>query len=523
MFTGQLRAFQQDAFDMMVEDQRILLAATMGAGKTVITNAVTEHLIETGKAAQGLVIVPSSLKYQWDRKYTEFTDGAMTVVIDGPRPKREKAYRRFAKVGEYCILSYGTAVNDWDILNALDYQFIVVDEVQAIKSPTSQRSQVIKDLYARVEWRYGLTGTPVENKAEEAFSIMEGIAPELFGAAKLFDRTFVVRDNWGNVQKYVNIPLFNKTLKQRMYRVSDRDIEEQLPGVFIDEEMVDFDPASRRLWKYIASDVIADLTEAAEKGMSSFDVEAHYAGKATSKANLALRGRIMSKVLNLRMLADHPKLIEASSGKYSDTTTEEGSRYAAFLQEEGLLSGLPKTSEKYRRAMELLEELTDSGHKVVLFSFFKPTLRWLQADLEKLGVTGVRFDGDMSGKEKDASQQAFLHDPKVRVFLASDAGGQGVDLPVASHLINYNLPWSAGQYLQRNARIRRISSTHKRVFVLNMLVRGSIDVRQYQTLRKKNEAADALVDGIYDEVTAEVDMDVGTLKQYLEDTLKEKN
>lgn len=519
MFVGTLRPFQEEARERMVEEQRLLLAAIMGAGKTPISIATIEHLIEDEYVEKGLLIVPASLRRQWLREVDKFTDVAVPILVEGPRHLRERAYEKFDRNGEYLVMSYNTAVSDWDVIHQLDFQFVLADEVQAIKDPTSQRSQVVKDVMGTVDYRYGLTGTPVENKAEEVFSIMEGLDPDLFGPARAFDRTFIVRDNWGKPVKYVNPGLFHSTLSKRMFRVSAKDIEDQLPGMQELEEDVSFDAKSLRLWRHIATELLHDLQQAAELGSSRFDIDTHYSSARDSQENLALRGQIMSKVTCLRMLGDHPQLLVRSAESYKDTTTKLGSQYAAALKGKGLLDGLPKTSEKYRRSIELIEELTESGEKVVLFSFFKPTLSWLQHDLKKKGIEAVLFTGDMDGKAKDESQQRFLHDEQVKVFLASDAGGQGVDLPIAKYLINFNLPWSGGQYAQRNARIRRISSENERIVIINMLVDKSIDVRQYGMLRLKQAAADAIVDGIFEEDQS-LDINNETLREFLEQTLE---
>jgi SNF2 family DNA or RNA helicase len=131
-------------------------------------------------------------------------------------------------------------------------------------------------------------------------------------------------------------------------------------------------------------------------------------------------------------------------------------------------------------------------------------------------VGGTLYTGYMNAKEKEASKTKFLTDPECRVFISSDAGGYGVDLPIANLLVNYDLPWSAGLAVQRNGRIKRASSRWPSITIQDMLIADSIEERQHDMLQQKNAVADAVIDGQGINAKGGVDLTVGSLIGFLQ-------
>ena len=155
-FVGELRAFQEPAYERMLSRQRVLVAYRMGLGKTPITIAAVEELLDKGAVDMGLIVAQSSLKYQWLREIDRFTDKkARVLVIDGDPRQRERQYKQASKLlYEYVILSYDNIVRDFDKVKVLPIDFMVCDEVTAIKNIPSQRSRKVKQL--RPKFRFAL-------------------------------------------------------------------------------------------------------------------------------------------------------------------------------------------------------------------------------------------------------------------------------------------------------------------------------------------------------------------------------
>jgi SNF2 family DNA or RNA helicase len=155
----------------------------------------------------------------------------------------------------------------------------------------------------------------------------------------------------------------------------------------------------------------------------------------------------------------------------------------------------------------------DPNNKVVLFSFFRMNLELLRMAFHgKVG--SVVFMGGMTSQEKDSAKQKFANDTNTRLFLSSDAGGYGVDLPMANHLISYDLPWSAGKLDQRESRIIRLSSEFPHVTVTSFVMRGSIEERQYEMLQEKRLINRAFIDKGYD-AQGRYEITLGSLSDFL--------
>lgn len=508
-FVGELRPFQQRAHDQLLDWGRGLLAVTMGGGKTPITIAVIEHLLEQERVECGLVITPASLKHQWNgsRGFPLFAPDAHVMVIDGDADARREQYAKATHWAEYIVMGYSQVVDDWQHVKRLPADFIVMDEVQAIKNPGSQRSQKMEKLLRRARKResfiLGLTGQPLENKPEDVFHVCAGIDPDVLGHPQIFDMTFIERNKYGKPIRYPNLDVLKRRLEERiMVRVEREEIAEYLPERSEESYLVPFDDRTLEVYKTIVLDLVHALEETQVK--KNFDLAAHYTGAGDSPAAQAQRGKIMARLLCARMLCDHPNLLRMSSDMYEVTkvrgeagSLKAGSEYAHELLNRGVLDGLedgysPKFREVVREITKILHQ--DERNKVVLFSTFKPTLTWLKHAL-KDEARGVLFHGGVTTKRREALKEKFNHDPETRLFLSSDAGGAGVDLPAGNFLINYNLPFSAGQVDQRNARIDRMSSTHENTLILNFMLAGSVEEYYADIVERRKKTARSAIDG----------------------------
>ena len=522
-FTGTLLPYQPEAVDKMCERGQILVAYDLGLGKTVLTIAALERLMDEGKITEpGLIICLSSLKYQWYNQIEKFTDGtSKALVIDGTPKKREEQYEQafdWRNSGvDYVILNYEQVVNDWDKVRQLPRGFVVLDEATAIKSFRSKRAKAVKKLI-NSPYRFALTGTPIENgKPEELYSIMQFVDNKALGSFEHFDRTFIVRNSWGGVQYYRNLPVLHKKMQDVAVRKSqkDADVAPYLPATIHKEPvMITLDRKTSKLYSRIADDLLMDLDEAQVLFGSSFNILAHY-GYETSRGGPEdeMRGKIMSKVGCLKMLCSHPDLLVTSAEKFK-SMSGEGSSYANELVSSGALDGItssPKLDYLCQYVKDFLEQ--DDANKVVIFATY---VGMLDKIAEELGPDQCRlYSGRIDAQTKEDNKIAFNTDPSIRVLISSDAGGYGVDLPAANLLINYDLPWSSGAAIQRNGRIKRASSKWGTILIQDILIAGSIEERQHEALQQKSAIASAVIDGEGINEDGGIDMSLGSLKQFL--------
>lgn len=509
-FNGSLYPFQTEAREKMVDRGRMLLAVVMGGGKTVITINSIEVLMEQDEVSRVIVVVPASLKYQWLREINKFTN-SRAVVIDGNAKIRESLWRSALRA-KYVIVNPETLINDQHLFNSIRFEAMVIDEATMIKSPRAKRSRLLKKLGKKCQYRFALTGQPIENKPEELFSIMEFVDPNVLGKFDMFDKTFIVRDKFGRPTRYRNLNLLNKSMERAMVRKNRKDIEDQLPKVVSTVIPVQFDDDGADAYTNIANDLLTQIKNALNQHGKGFDLWAHYHGNPAAHE---AQGQIMSRLTILRMLCDNPMLIDLSAAQYTNNDGDVGSKYAQEVMDMGWLKKpyqTPKMDAVVDYITDILEE--DPDNKVVLFSFFKNNLKLL-AERTKGLTSCVMFTGDMNSSEKDTAKQKFQSDPKTRLFLSSDAGGYGVDLPQANYLISYDLPWSAGKLDQREARIIRLSSQHPQVTITSFVMKGSIEERQYEMLQQKRGINEAFIDKGYD-TQGRYELTLNSLTEFLQ-------
>jgi len=523
-FTGTLLPYQVDAVDRMCEQGSMLVAYDLGLGKTVLTIAAVERLMDEDKIYEpGLIVCLSSLKYQWANSITKFSNST-SLVIDGTPKQRQAQYAEamsWKTSGvDYIIMNYEQVVNDWAYVSKLPRGFVVLDEATAIKSFKSKRAKQVKKL-ANAPFKFALTGTPIENgKPEELYSIMQFVDQKVLGRFDIFDSTFIVRNTWGGVDRYRNLPTLHTKMKEASVRKSqkDPDVAPYLPDSIHKEPiLVYFDRKAAKLYRKIVDDLIQELDNAKDLFGGSFNMLSHYgyADKTGSKAD-EIRGRIMSKVGCLKMLCSHPDLVRLSAERFQEIG-DAGSEYANYLLLEGLLDGViaaPKLDALIEYVQDFLGQRPDN--KVVIFATYVDMVGMIK---DKLGEDICRtYTGQLDAKSKEDNKVEFNTNPNVRVLISSDAGGYGVDLPAANLLVNYDMPWSSGLATQRNGRIKRASSTWETIVIQDFLVSGSIEVRQHEALQQKNSIANAVMDGEGIDDKGGVDLTLGSLKSFIQGT-----
>lgn len=503
----------------------MLIAWEMGLGKTVLGIVLAEERL-ADDVETVMIICGSSLRYQWTDSLVKFTDMSSVelkvgkqiirvpspeycIIIEGSPAVREKQYQAILdNKPEYVILSYDNLINDWKWVRKIKPDMIIADEITAVKSPRAQRTRKLKNL--KVKYRYGLTGTPVENgKPEELFSIMQWVDESIFGRYDLFDKTFIERNDFGWVEGYKNLPLLHKKLSQAMVRRTRQqpEVKKYLPEVEEVTKYTKMDSKTAKLYSAVAKDLLESLK--ALRSHEGFSLEMHYQGYTDMDS---AAGKIMSKCQVLNMLCSHPDLVKLSAERYEKS--EGGSQYAYNLVKKGELDSLNTSAKLNNHVSHLREALDfDSKNKVIVFSFYPEMARIIAKEVSEYGH--VFFNGDMTAREKAEAKAQFTNDSECRIFFSSDAGGFGVDLFMANYLFNYDLPESAGKSDQRNARHVRASSQFDNVFIINEIVEGSTEERNLIRLDFKRKVASAVIDNKGADESGRIENDVSSLTRWL--------
>jgi len=517
MFKGTLKPYQIEAVEKMVDKKKILVAYEMGLGKTPMTIAAIEELRKDPSDIT-LVLCLSSLKYQWKTEIEKFSDST-AIVIDGTPKQREKQYAESTEYN-YVIMNYEQVVNDWETLKQFSFSSIVCDEATAIKGFRAKRAKKVKELAKNIPVKFALTGTPIENgRPEEVYSIMQFVNKDVLGRFDLFDNTFIVRNHFGGVQRYRNLPVLHERLQEHTVRKSqtDEDVKPFLPDATYREPiLVTLDSRTRKLYNYIAKDLQEMLLEASLMFGANFNVASHYGqwNDSSDPAN-GMRGELMARITALRQLCSSPDLLIDSYHNFA-AQNGSGSSYAFELGEDGLLEGFTKYPKLDACVAYLSDHLEiDPTYKAVVFSSYLGSVSHIIERLNAKGYKALPYTGKMNAKEKEESKVSFQTEPDVRVLVSSDAGGYGVDLPQANLLVNFDQPWSAGMSVQRNGRINRTSSKWPSITIQDFLVDGSIEQRQYDMLKQKSAVAGAVLDGEGINARGGIDLSVGSLLSFL--------
>ncbi|MGW3273919.1 DEAD/DEAH box helicase [Streptomyces kronopolitis] len=525
MFAGELFPYQFEAVDRVLSDRRILVAYSMGTGKTVLTIAALEELFGRGDIRRCVIMVPSSLKWQWAQALASFTDTPtrtitlrgvdlvvptedVCAVINGT-PKQRRRQWQAAHRADYVIVSYGSVLHDWKELCTLPADALVLDEASAIKNFSAQTTKRVKRLLPPV--RIALTGTPVENRPEEVFSIMEWVNAQILGRWDLFEKSYINRNFFGGVSSYKNLGLLHKNLSRAMIRKSrlDPEVAKYLPAVTETTRHVQLDKTTRSIYKAILADLQAAMDELAEAG-GDFDLAAYYACVKPDGA-FGAQGKVMARLQAARLLLDHPQLLMDSAVAFHAGTG--GSQYAAELAAGRYdlpdLHAAPKLAVLDDLVGTMLAE---PGTKAAVFTDYRKMLPYLSERLDKHGGLAL-FHGQLTSDEKAGVLARFKTDPECRLFISTNAGGYGLDLPEAQYLVNFDLPYSNGVLAQRNTRHVRASSKFERVHVTNLVVEETVEERVQATLRLRQQLSQAVVDGTG---VGALDMGVESLAEHIE-------
>jgi SNF2 family DNA or RNA helicase len=272
---------------------------------------------------------------------------------------------------------------------------------------------------------------------------------------------------------------------------------------------VELDKLTDETYRLMADDLLDELMKV--RGGAVFDLSAYYQGSQFAE-NTPL-GRVMARQQAIQMLLDHPLLVDTSAELYADTLHEGGSKYAQEVKRHGWLDGLGHSPKLDFLSEKLTDILGFAGTKILVFSMHPEMLEIID---QRMGLPAVQYHGRMSTLARAAAVNQFTSDPECRLFLSSHAGAYGTDMRMASHLINYDLPWSAGRADQINGRHQRAGSEFSKVFIADLIVGGTIEERKLDMLDYKRRISAAVVDGVVPK-SGRIENDLVSLTQFLLD------
>ncbi|MCC6216593.1 MAG: SNF2 helicase associated domain-containing protein [Polyangiaceae bacterium] len=413
-----------------------VLADDMGLGKTIQTLALLLSLKQEQKDVRALIVAPTSVVSNWVREIHRFAPTLSTALWHGAGRKGQKDELTTADV---VITSYALLRRDIELLSKLELDYAILDEAQNIKNPVSATAQAARQLVARR--RLALTGTPIENRLSEIWSIFEFVSPGLLGPLAKFEERFARPIDQGDSKQAARL---RATIHPFILRRTKTEVAKDLPPKIEVDKIVDLAPDQRAVYLQVLREVRAQVLGEVER-------------QGVAKSQL----HILAGLTKLRQAACDPRLL-------------------GLPREFG-----PEDSGKLSALRELVNEVEEGGHKVLVFSQFVSMLKLVQGALDEDHVRYEYLDG--STLDRPERIERFQTDPTIPVFLISlKAGGSGLNLTAADTVIHFDPWWNPAVEDQASDRAHRIGQK-KVVTVYRLVAAGTIEEKILELKQKKKD------------------------------------
>jgi SNF2 family DNA or RNA helicase len=426
------------------------LADDMGLGKTIQFLAFLLVLKQEKKLKKPtLLVCPTSVLGNWQREVKRFAPSLNLLLHHGDKRVKNKQFIKAVEGKDLVITSYPLVFRDQKDLQAVEWQGVVLDEAQNIKNPQAKQSQAVRELSS--EFRIALTGTPVENRLQELWSIMDFLNPGYLGTRQFFQRRFTIPiEKYGDRQSLQTLRSLSQPFILRRLK-TDRTIIEDLPEK---QEMTVFCPLSdeqKQLYQDAVEKALAEIEQA---------------------QGIQRHGEVLALLTKLKQICNHPEQL---------------------LKKRKLKQ--PENSGKLMRLRDMLEEVVDVGDRALIFTQFAEWGKLLKPYLEEEFQSEVFFlYGSTKRAQREEMIDRFQHDPQgPKLFILSlKAGGVGLNLTRANHVFHFDRWWNPAVENQATDRVFRIGQT-RNVQVHKFVCEGTLEEKINDLIASKQELAEQVV------------------------------
>jgi superfamily II DNA or RNA helicase len=452
---AELYPYQTHGVAFLASTRRALLADDMGLGKTLQALAACRWLMDDADMSRVLIVCPASLKHQWKREIDRFL--AMdSQVIQGGVPIRREQYRRRAP---FTIVNYELVLRDGERIRELDPDILVLDEAQRIKNWRTKTADAVKSIRSR--HAFVLTGTPIENRLDDLYSLLQVVDRRVLGPLWSFNERFLIlEENGRRAVGHRNLKELRRIIRPVFLRRDRAHVLSQLPDRVDNRFDVPLTATQREIMDEHVQAAAMLLARARRRPLT-----------------LAEQRRLMAAMTQARMACNAAGLVDKET------------------------RGSPKLDE-FARVLE--EVCQDDTCKVVVFSEWEGMIRFAAERAKRLGIGYLVLSGRVPTAKRGALLDRFRGDPEARVLFSTDAGGVGLNLQAAQTVINLDLPWNPARLEQRIGRVHRLGQPRS-VNVILMIAERSIESHIETVLEKKRDLFDSVVseEGGADEVRSQ--------------------
>ena len=463
LLKAELLPYQLDGIAFAVGAGRAVIADDMGLGKTIQGIGVAELLSQDINISRVLVVCPASVKSQWRLEIKRFSDRSCQLVMGS-------AQERVAQYDSpyfFTICNYEQVLRDIMAIEKTKWDLIILDEGQRIKNWEAKTSQTVKAL--KSPFALVLSGTPLENRLEELFSVVEFIDGRRLGPAFRFLNRHRVTNERGRVLGYKNLDELRERLKPVLLRRTRKKIMKELP------------PRTTNIRRIPPTEEQLSLHNSQKKIISRIISKRYF----TEMDFL----RLQKALLICRMAANSTFLVDKQPPGYS-------SKLAEFEI--------------------LIDQLMDEeDRKIILFSEWTTMLNLIEPILEKRNLNYVRLDGSVPQKKRQGLVHQFQKDSNCKLFITTNAGSTGLNLQAANTVINVDLPWNPAVLEQRISRAHRMGQKRP-VQVFLLVTEDTLEESLLGTLSAKHELALAALDPDTEVTEVNLSSGIDELKKRLE-------
>jgi SNF2 family DNA or RNA helicase len=394
-------------------------------------------------AQPSLVVAPKSLVFNWEREAQRFAPGLRVVAYAGVGPVRKQLREQIPQT-DLVITTYDLMRQEIDYFSAQAFDYVFLDEAQAIKNAQSQRAKAARCLQARR--RLALSGTPIENRLSDLWSILDFLNPGMLGSGTAFGRfTGKSVDDGGGPG---HLDVLQRVVRPFVLRRTKAHVAPELPQRVEQTISCNLGPQQEKYYNELRDAFRLSLLKRVDSQ-----------GLAKSKIH------VLEALLRLRQAACHPGLIDSDRAELG--------------------------SAKLETAMEMLESIVEEGHKALVYSQFTSMLAFVRAALDQRGVTYEYLDGQTQDRSRRVDR--FQNDEKCPLFLLSlKAGGVGLNLTAAEYVFLLDPWWNPATEAQAIDRTHRIGQ-NKNVIAYRLIAHGTVEEKIVELQQSKRRLAESVI------------------------------
>lgn len=443
-------AYQKEGILFGLYKKAVLIGDEMGLGKTLQAIGLGVLKKEIFGFQNIVVVTMSSLKQQWQREIERFSN-EQGCIISGSAKQRKEQYRNDTRL--FKITNYEAVLRDVTIISRLKPDLVILDEAQRIKNFETKTAEAVKSLPR--QHAIILTGTPLENKLEDVYSLVQFLDPTLLSPLWQFaaEHFFLNRKKKGDILGYTNLNKLHDRLQPLVIRRRKEEVLDELPELITNDYFIDLSQEQAEIHAGYSQTLLPIVSK---KFLTPMDLR-----------------RIQALLLKMRQVCNSTYLIDRETN----------------------LS--PKLDELGNILDELVQQ---NGRKVVIFSEWTTMTMLIGKDLSRRSIPFVELSGKVPVKKRQFLIDEFNTNPDCKVFLSTDSGGTGLNLQAADCVINFELPWNPAKINQRIGRINRIGQKSQCINVINLIAKYSIEERILAGIKLKGDLFNGVFDGGQDEV-----------------------